>query len=67
MAAHLFRATALNPVRHGRDAIIVFGVVLANPLTKLDILRDMLAEQRKIAMSSGIQPLVERNKKTLCG
>ncbi len=41
--------TQLNPHKYQRDAIIVFRVVLANPLTTMDILEGMLAEQREIA------------------
>jgi len=41
--------TQLNPHKYQRDAIIVFRVVLANPLTNMEILEGMLAEQREIA------------------
>lgn len=41
--------TQLNPHKYQRDAVIVFRVVLANPLTTMDILETMLAEQREIA------------------
>jgi glutamate decarboxylase len=41
--------TQLNPHKYERDAVIVFRVVLANPLTTMDILENMLAEQREIA------------------
>ena len=40
--------TQLNPVRYGRSPIVVLRVVLANPLTTLDILREVLSEQRQI-------------------
>jgi glutamate decarboxylase len=41
--------TQLNPHKYERDAVIVFRVVLANPLTTMDIFENMLAEQREIA------------------
>jgi glutamate decarboxylase len=41
--------TQLNPERYDRQAIIVFRVVLANPLTTMDILEGILEEQREIA------------------
>ncbi|KEY91217.1 glutamate decarboxylase [Candidatus Photodesmus blepharus] len=42
--------TKLNPVKWKRIEIVAFRVVLANPLTTLDILKDILIEQRKIAL-----------------
>ncbi|MDP2140824.1 MAG: putative pyridoxal-dependent aspartate 1-decarboxylase [Gammaproteobacteria bacterium] len=47
--------TQLNPVRYARDAIIVFRVVLANPLTTMEILEHILEEQREIASRAPIQ------------
>ncbi|MBW3696789.1 putative pyridoxal-dependent aspartate 1-decarboxylase [Vibrio sp. T187] len=41
--------TRLNPDRWNRQNIIVFRVVLANPLTGHDILDSVLAEQREVA------------------
>lgn len=41
--------TRLNPARYNGDAVIVFRVVLANPLTTLEILSDILEEQEGIA------------------
>ena len=41
--------TQLNPERYDRQAIIVFRVVLANPLTTMEILAGILEEQREIA------------------
>ena len=41
--------TRLNPARYDGDAVIVFRVVLANPLTTLEILSDILEEQESIA------------------
>jgi glutamate decarboxylase len=40
--------TTLNPVEYARDATVVFRVVLANPLTTLDILSQILGEQAEI-------------------
>ena len=41
--------TQLTPERYRREPIVVFRVVLANPLTSLDILAKILEEQRQIA------------------
>jgi glutamate decarboxylase len=41
--------TRLNPSKYHGDAVIVFRVVLANPLTTLEILSDILEEQETIA------------------
>jgi glutamate decarboxylase len=41
--------TRLEPIRYGSRSCVVFRVVLANPLTTLEILRDILVEQRAIA------------------
>jgi glutamate decarboxylase len=44
--------TQLNPIRwSGRDTI-VFRVVLANPLTSIEVLNNVLDEQREIALSA---------------
>ena len=43
--------TRLEPKQYGGRPCVVFRVVLANPLTTLDILREMIAEQREIAES----------------
>jgi glutamate decarboxylase len=42
--------TRLSPLQYDLDTITVFRVVLANPLTTAEILREMLAEQKRIAM-----------------
>ncbi len=47
--------TQLNPARYNREAIIVFRVVLANPLTTMEILENILEEQREIAARTPIQ------------
>ena len=49
--------TRLTPERYHGQPIVVFRVVLANPLTTLQVLTDILAEQRQIATE---QPLSER-------
>ena len=59
--------TKLNPVKHGRDPVIVFRAVLANPLTTLDILKDMLAEQQEIVKEPQIQTLIKQIRNTFCG
>lgn len=41
--------TRLEPVRYGKRSCVVFRVVLANPLTTMDILQDILEEQLSIA------------------
>ncbi len=41
--------TRLTPGRHGGQAITVFRVVLANPLTTDQVLRELIEEQRQIA------------------
>ncbi|WP_111979146.1 pyridoxal-dependent aspartate 1-decarboxylase PanP [Algibacillus agarilyticus] len=46
--------TRINPSVYGGQAITVFRVVLANPLTTESILSDVLAEQRELAKSSEI-------------
>lgn len=50
--------TRLNPTRYQRDAIVVLRVVLANPLTTLEILADILEEQREIAAEAQISELL---------
>lgn len=52
--------TQLTPTRYERAAIIVFRVVLANPLTTIEILEGILAEQREIASRAPIQEQVQR-------
>ncbi|WP_105253760.1 pyridoxal-dependent aspartate 1-decarboxylase PanP [Pseudoalteromonas sp. T1lg75] len=43
--------TRLTPPEYGYQPTVVFRVVLANPLTSKDILQDILAEQRELALS----------------
>jgi glutamate decarboxylase len=44
--------TRLEPIKYNLRPCVVFRVVLANPLTTLDILRDILIEQKNIATES---------------
>lgn len=41
--------TKITPAQYHREPTVVFRVVLANPLTTADMLREILAEQRQIA------------------
>lgn len=59
--------TKLNPHKHGRDPVIVFRAVLANPLTTLEILREMLDEQEEIARLPPIQGLLKQIRAMFCG
>ncbi|MEO2268011.1 pyridoxal-dependent aspartate 1-decarboxylase PanP [Pseudoalteromonas sp. YIC-656] len=43
--------TRLTPKAYGYQPTVVFRVVLANPLTSKQILQDILAEQRELALS----------------
>ncbi|CEE95047.1 Pyridoxal-dependent decarboxylase [Xenorhabdus nematophila str. Anatoliense] len=52
-AGHSFVSrTCLRPPQWARQPTIVFRVVLANPLTTLEILENMLQEQRQLAQQS---------------
>ncbi|OMH32868.1 pyridoxal-dependent aspartate 1-decarboxylase PanP [Motiliproteus sp. MSK22-1] len=44
--------TQLNPPLHNHQSITVFRVVLANPLTTVEVLRSVLDEQRQISNDS---------------
>lgn len=66
--------TQLNPVKYFRQPVVVFRVVLANPLTTVDILKDILEEQKEIAQSDSvskimadIQQFVSENKARKAG
>jgi len=50
--------TNLNPQRYGGDMIVVFRVVLANPLTTMDNLQAVLDEQREMAGSEILADLM---------
>ncbi|MDP2559717.1 pyridoxal-dependent aspartate 1-decarboxylase PanP [Psychrobium sp. 1_MG-2023] len=52
--------TQLTPARYQHDPIIVFRVVLANPLTTPQILKDILDEQAHLAIQTGAE--VYQNK-----
>ncbi|WP_404365356.1 pyridoxal-dependent aspartate 1-decarboxylase PanP [Marinobacter sp.] len=47
--------TRLEPARYHHFPCIVFRVVLANPLTTVEILRDILDEQKELAQEADIQ------------
>ncbi|MEX1197543.1 MAG: putative pyridoxal-dependent aspartate 1-decarboxylase [Pseudohongiellaceae bacterium] len=49
--------TRLNPLQHEREPVVVFRVVLANPLTTLEILAGILDEQRELAAMDDLKPL----------
>ncbi len=51
--------TRLNPVQYEGEPIIVFRVVLANPLTTLDILADILEEQIGIAADAAVMDVLK--------
>lgn len=51
--------TQLNPQRYDREPVVVFRVVLANPLTTIAILRDILEEQRGIAADAAVQAEIQ--------
>jgi len=52
--------TQLTPERHERMPIVVFRVVLANPLTTLEILDNILQEQRELAARAPVLQFVEK-------
>ena len=45
----------MTPERYEHHPIIVFRVVLANPLTTMEILEGILQEQREIASMEPVQ------------
>jgi len=51
--------TQLNPQRYDREPVVVFRVVLANPLTTMDILQNILEEQRSIAADQAVQEEIQ--------
>jgi glutamate decarboxylase len=59
--------TKLNPHKYGRDAVLVFRAVLANPLTTEQILADMLNEQKEIAQRPEIRSLLKQIRAMFCG
>ncbi|NVK41239.1 MAG: putative pyridoxal-dependent aspartate 1-decarboxylase [Oceanospirillaceae bacterium] len=59
--------TRLTPERYDRQLITVFRVVLANPLTTDEVLRDVIEEQREIAASMQDHEDIQRlNQLTRC-
>ncbi len=50
--------TRLKPHAHGRQSIVVFRVVLANPLTTHAILQQVLDEQKEIAREPVFQAII---------
>jgi glutamate decarboxylase len=46
--------TRLTPERYQGQPVVVFRVVLANPLTTLEVLQDILDEQRQIATEAAL-------------
>src|SRR5690606_41811911 len=52
--------TRLTPQRYDRQAIVVFRVVLANPLTTIGILEGILTEQREIASRAPVDRGMEQ-------
>lgn len=52
--------TQLMPEQYARQPIVVLRVVLANPLTTLDILREILEEQREIARDPSVQEEIRK-------
>jgi len=47
--------TQLTPACYGQQSIVVFRVVLANPLTTIDILDEILVEQAQLALEPEAQ------------
>lgn len=52
--------TQLTPEHYERTPIVVFRVVLANPLTTLEILDNILQEQRELAARAPVLQFVEK-------
>ncbi len=50
--------TRLTPQKYNRQEIAVFRVVLANPLTSQEILKDVLLEQQQLALQN--KPLMDK-------
>jgi len=51
--------TLLKPTQYHRQAVVVFRVVLSNPLTTLEILQNMLVEQRALVKEPHIAKVLE--------
>ena len=51
--------TQLTPEKYDRQGIVVFRVVLANPLTTMDILKAVLEEQKELTATAEADDIVE--------
>ncbi|MBV1880967.1 MAG: putative pyridoxal-dependent aspartate 1-decarboxylase [Pseudomonadales bacterium] len=51
--------TQLTPVKYDRQATVVFRVVLANPLTTMEILQAVLDEQKELTTTVEAQDIIE--------
>lgn len=51
--------TQLTPEKYDRQGIVVFRVVLANPLTTMDILKAVLEEQKELTTTAEADDIVE--------
>jgi len=58
--------TRLEPKKYHQKPCVVFRVVLANPLTTLDTLKDILVEQKEIADQTPEIQYVLKRLKALC-
>ncbi|PIE41360.1 MAG: putative pyridoxal-dependent aspartate 1-decarboxylase [Gammaproteobacteria bacterium] len=58
--------TRLTPDQYRRQKTVVFRCVLANPLTNLQILKDILEEQRYIARTSACRSFMDELR-AICG
>jgi glutamate decarboxylase len=58
--------TRLEPHRYDKQVITVFRVVLANPLTSMDILNDVLEEQREIAKQPELKYYIDKLHDLVC-
>lgn len=58
--------TRLEPKKYHQKPCVVFRVVLANPLTTLDTLKDILLEQKEIAHQTPEIQYVLKRLETLC-
>ncbi|OUS27414.1 glutamate decarboxylase [Gammaproteobacteria bacterium 45_16_T64] len=57
--------TTLTPMKYDNYPSVVFRVVLANPLTSMDVLRAVIMEQQEIASSAGCE-IFMKELETLC-
>ncbi len=52
--------TRLTPRKYNQQLVTVFRVVLANPLTTMDILKDVLVEQREIVSDKALKKRMDQ-------